>query len=104
MHQQQTAFQNIAGKGEIALKEQFLLYLQCLLLNQIIVCPLVHIFDTISVFSAEFEKPKISISGKGLKSRFTARTIFPSLSKSMQQHAGCFFADIAIEMAYLLSF
>ena len=32
-----TAFENIVGKGEIACNEQFLLYPQCFLLNQIIV-------------------------------------------------------------------
>ena len=31
------------------------------------VSPFVHIFDIISVFAAELEKPKIGISGKGLK-------------------------------------
>ena len=38
MHQQQAAFENIVGKGEIVL------------------------------FAGEFEEPKIGISGKGLKS------------------------------------
>ena len=33
-HQQQTAFENIVGKGEIARNEQFLLFPQCFLLNQ----------------------------------------------------------------------
>ena len=33
-----------------------------------IVSTFVHIFDIISLFSAEFEEPKIGISGKGLKS------------------------------------
>ena len=28
--------------------------------------PIVHIFDLISLFAAEFEEPKIGISGKGL--------------------------------------
>ena len=36
-HQQQIAFENIAGKGEIARNEQFLLFPQCFVLNQIIV-------------------------------------------------------------------
>ena len=54
------------GKGEIARKEQFLLFPQCFLLNQIIASPFVHIFDIISLFAAEFEGPKIGISGKGL--------------------------------------
>ena len=66
-HQQQTAFENIVGKGEIARHEQFLLFLQCFLLNQIIVSLSVHIFDVISSFAAEFEEPKIGLSGEGLK-------------------------------------
>ena len=66
-HQQQTAFENIVGKGEIARNEQFLLFPQCFLLNQIIVSPFVHIFDIISLFAAEFEDSEIHISGKGLK-------------------------------------
>ena len=53
MHQQQPAFENIVGKGEIALKEQF-----------------VYIFDTISLFAAELEEPKIGIWGKGLTNKF----------------------------------
>ena len=66
MQQQQTAFENIVGKGEIACNEQFLLFPQCFLLNQIIVIPFVHIFDIISLFPADFEEPRIGISGKGL--------------------------------------
>ena len=63
----QTAFKNIAGIGEIALNEQFLLFPQCFLLNQIIVSLFVHIFDIMSLFAAELEEPNIGISGKGLK-------------------------------------
>ena len=66
MHHQKTAFENIVGKGEIACNEQFLLFRQCFLPNQIIISPFVHIFDIISLFAAEFEEPKIDISGKGL--------------------------------------
>ena len=66
-HQQQTAFENIAGKGEIARNEQFLLFPQCFLPNQITVFPFVHISDIISLFAAEYEEPKIGVSGKGLK-------------------------------------
>ena len=66
MYQQQTAFENIVGKGEIARNEQFPLFPQCFLLNQIIVSPFVHIFDSISLSEAEIEEPKIAISGKGL--------------------------------------
>ena len=66
MHQQQTVFENIVRKGEIARNEQFLLFPQCFLLNQIIVSPFVHIFDTMSLFATQLEEPKIGISGKGL--------------------------------------
>ena len=66
MHRQQTAFENIVGNGEIAHTEQFLLFPQCFLLNEIIVSPFVHIFDIMSSFAAELEEPKIGISSKGL--------------------------------------
>ena len=61
MYQQQTAFENIAGKEEIARNEQFLLFPQCFLLNQKIVSPFVNIFDIISLFAAELEEPKIGV-------------------------------------------
>ena len=64
-HQQQTAFKNIVGKREIALKEQFLLFSQCFQLNRITVSPFVHIFDIIFLFGVELEEPKFDISGKG---------------------------------------
>ena len=54
------------GKGEIARNEQFLLFPQCFLLNQIFVSPFVHVFYIISVFPAELEEAKIGISGKEL--------------------------------------
>ena len=60
-HQQQTAFENIMGKEEIAHTEQFLLFPQCFLLNQKIVSPFVNIFAVISLFAAELEEPKIGI-------------------------------------------
>ena len=63
-----TVFENIAGKGEIARDEQFLLFPR-FLLNQTIVSPFVHIFAIISLFAAVSEEPKIGISGKGLSSR-----------------------------------
>ena len=70
MHQQQTTFENIEGKGEIAHNcSQFLLFPQCFLLNQITVSPFVQIFEIISLFAAEFEESKIGISGKGIKDR-----------------------------------
>ena len=58
-HQQQKAFENIVGKEEIARNEQFLLFPQCFLLIQKIASPFVDIFDTISIFAAAFEEPKI---------------------------------------------
>ena len=61
MHQQQIAFENMVGKGEIACNEQFLLFPQYFLLNQIIVSPCVHVFDIISLFAAELEDPKIGM-------------------------------------------
>ena len=61
MHQQQTAFKNIVGKGEIACYKQFHLFPQCFPLNQITASPFVPIFDIISLFAAEFEEPKIGI-------------------------------------------
>ena len=66
MHQQQTAFENIVGKEEIAHNEQFLLFPQCFLLNQKIVSPFVNIFDSISLFASALEEPKIGILCKGL--------------------------------------
>ena len=60
MPQQQTAFENIVGKEEIARNEQFLLFPQCFLLNQKMVSPFVNIFDIISLFAAELEEPKIA--------------------------------------------
>ena len=54
-----TAFENIVGKGEIACNKQFLPFPQWFQLNQIVVSPCVYIFDIISLFAAELEKPKI---------------------------------------------
>ena len=50
MHQQQTAFENVVGKGEIAHSEQFLLFPPCFLLSQVIVSPFVHIFNIIYLY------------------------------------------------------
>ena len=55
------------GKGEIARNEQFLLFPQCFQLSQKTVSLFVHIFATISLFAAEMKKPKIGISGKGIR-------------------------------------
>ena len=43
-HQKQRVFENIVGKGEIARKEQFLLFPQCFLLYRVTVSPFDHIF------------------------------------------------------------
>ena len=56
MRQQQTTFENIVGKEEIARNEQ------CFLLHQIIVLPFVCIFDIISLFAAKLEEPEFGIS------------------------------------------
>ena len=61
--------ENIVGKGEIAYNEQFLLSPQCFLLNQVIVSPIVQIFDIISLSAAELEEPKLDKPGKGLNFR-----------------------------------
>ena len=70
MHQQQTPFENIVGNGKITHNKQFLSFPQCFQLNQVTVSPFVHIFDIIPLFAAEFEEPKIGISGKGLTDNF----------------------------------
>ena len=61
MNQQQTSFENIVEKKEIARNEQFLLFPQCFLLNQKIVSPFVNIYDIISLFAAEMEEPEIGM-------------------------------------------
>ena len=52
------------GKEEIARHEQFFLFPQCFLVNHIIVSPLVHIFDTISLFAAELKSLKLTYEVK----------------------------------------
>ena len=61
MHRKQTAFENIVENEETARKEQFLLFPQFFLLNQITVSLSVYIFGIISLFAAELEEPKIGI-------------------------------------------
>ena len=60
MHQQQTAFENIMGKEEIALNEQsckqFLLFPQCFLLKSENCTPICQY-----LFAAELEEAKISM-------------------------------------------
>ena len=64
-HQQQTAFENIVGKGEIAHNEQFLLFPTMFSTQSDNCIPICPYFD-ISLFAAESEGPKIGISGKWL--------------------------------------
>ena len=45
--------------------EQFLLFPQCFLLNQIIKSLFVHICDIISLFAVEFDEPKTGYQVKG---------------------------------------
>ena len=66
MHQQQTAFENIVGKCEIARYKQFLLFPQCFKVSQIALSPFFHIFDIMSLFAVDLEEPKIGISANGL--------------------------------------
>ena len=65
MHQQWKLLENIVGKEEIARNEQFLLFLQCFLLNQKIASPFVNIYDIISLFAAELKEPKLACEVKG---------------------------------------
>ena len=73
---EQTAFENIVGKEEIARNEQFLLSPQCFLLYQISVSPFVHIFDFISLLNVELEESKIGIPGKCLRVNNNLTLIF----------------------------
>ena len=57
--------ENTVGRGEIAHNEQYLLFLQCFLLNHVIVSPFIHIFYIIPLFAAELEEPEIGIEIKG---------------------------------------
>ena len=76
MHQQQTPFKNIVGKGEIAHDKQFLLLPHFFLLNQITVSPFVHIFDIISLLAVELEEPKIGLLGKGLTHEWVVKGFY----------------------------
>ena len=80
MHQQQTAFENIVGKEEIAHNEQFLLFPQCFLLNLKIISPFVNIYDIIPLFAAKLEEPKIGEWDKGLKKAENSAVFLPGLS------------------------
>ena len=60
-----TAFENIVGKEEIARNEQFLLFPQCFLLNQKTVSPFVNFYYIISLFVAELEESELACEVKG---------------------------------------
>ena len=62
MHQLQTAFENIVEKEEIARNEQFLHFPQSLFYSiRKLYPPFVNIYDIISLFAAESEKPKVGM-------------------------------------------
>ena len=86
MHQQQTAFENIVGKEEIARDEQFLLFPQRFLLNQKFVPSFVNIFDIISLFAAEVEEPKIGMLGKGFKPSQMKKLVREKEKTDVYQH------------------
>ena len=67
MHKQQTAFENIVGKEEIARNEQFLLFTQCFSSIRKLYAHLSIFFTSYILFAADFEEPEIGISGKRLK-------------------------------------
>ena len=75
-------------KGEIARNEQFLLFPQCFQNNQITVSPFVHIFDIISLFIVEFEKPKIGIKVKELTLYHTITTFNDPKKESFENIIG----------------
>ena len=64
MHEHQTAFENIVGKGEIARNEQFLLFPQCFLLNQIIVSPSAIFFTSYLYLLLNWKTPKLAYEYK----------------------------------------
>ena len=85
-NQQQNAFENIVGKGEIARNEQFLLFLTMFSTredNHILIRP--HFCHLISLFAAELEEPKIGISGKGLNTPPPAQIINVRVLQYLQQ-------------------
>ena len=74
MHQHQTAFENIVGKGEIAYYEQFLLSPQCFLLNQIIISPFVHFFTSYLYLLLNWKSLKLAYEVKGsIESLFSVK-------------------------------
>ena len=70
-------------KKKLLVTSNFFFFLQCVILTQIIVSLFVHIFYFISLFAAEFEEPKIGISGTGLTLSIPDKCISFSLSKNI---------------------
>ena len=73
------------GKGEIARDEQFPLYPQCFLFNQILVSPVCSYFRHRILFAAEMEEPKIGISGKRLKKNGSPCSFYASVTRFKQE-------------------
>ena len=65
MHQQQTAFKNIVEKEKIARDEQFLLFLQCFLLDQITESLLSIFLTTYLYLLLNWKSPKLACQVKG---------------------------------------
>ena len=61
MHQQQTAFENIVGKEEIAHNEQFLSFPTMFSTKSENCILIFNIYDIISLFAAELQEPKIGM-------------------------------------------
>ena len=66
MHQQQTAFENIVGKEEIACNKQFLLFPQCFLLCQKIVSPFSVFMTSYLYLLLKWKNLKLVYEVKGL--------------------------------------
>ena len=92
MHKQQVAFENIVGKGEIACNKQFLLFLQCFLLNQIIVSPFVHIFEIISLLILLLNLK--SLKDKGLMFNIKFLILFQKLELDKLASRHCLTLDL----------
>ena len=65
MHQQQTAFENIEGKKEIARDKQISPFPTMYSTQSNTCTPFVHIFDIIFLFAADWKSPKLAYEVKG---------------------------------------
>ena len=101
----QTAFENIVGKEEIACNEQFLLFPQCLPLNQEIPSPFVIIFDIISLFAAELEEPKTGWRGKAIPILVKcAKLVLGRCLSFMWLYTSCYCRLISVRVWYMSIF